>query len=183
MIKKGKNKMGVYNALYTNRYQYTQPPGDVKAQQYAGSGEGTKGAYFPLQGVGAGVHMMNSTPDNSTKQSMFPGIISGGPNIEKKPITTDWIGFNSFPYSQMPENAQNVYNSYLITGANERVCNPGQTCPGLSCATFWPENTKRGKGAATCLQNSDLLLVNPNKFIRVKQRPQFVNVLNAAKKK
>ena len=166
--------MSGYNPLYTNRYQYTQPPGDVRAQVYGGVGQGTRGSYFPLQGIGAGIHMARSTMDNQIKKPIFPGKIGGAPNYEDKPMTTEWIGFNSFPET----NSNRITNSYLITGANQRVCNPGQQCPGnMPCSKFWP-GAEKAKGNY-CLQASDLLLVNPNKFTRIKQEPQYERVLRA----
>lgn len=148
-------RLNNYNALYTDKFLYTQPPGDVKAQEYGGSGQGTRGEFLPLQGIGAGIHMRNSTRENRVIDSPFGGVISGQTNMEDKPVSTRWIGFNNFPYSE-EESKDWASNSYLLEGANERVCNPGQKCPELPCADWWPRLHKDQDGF--CVQGSDSMV-------------------------
>lgn len=112
-----------YNSLYTSPesgYIYTQPPGDVRAQEFAGTGQGTSGEFFPIQGRAAGVFMKNSGKNNSGLPSVDPGVIGGNFNYTGQMYNSSWIGFNNFgaPFSED--------NSYLISGANQRVANSGQ---------------------------------------------------------
>lgn len=143
-----------YNALYTDTYQYTQPQGDVNAQQYARSGQGTEGSFLPLQGVGAGIHMKNSTNENQVIPSPFKGVIGGQPNLTEKEYSTRWIGFNNFgyPFEEKPEE---ISNSYSISAANQRVCNSGQKCPNLPCQDWWPSVSRTNE---FCTQGSDAMV-------------------------
>lgn len=173
-----------YNALYTDKYIYTSPPGDVAAQHFANSGQGTKGAFLPLQGVGAQTYMANSTDSNFAASSPFSGKIGGQPNYTTDEYTTRWIGFNSFPFE---ENQIEATNSYTISGANERVCNPGQKC-NLKCEDWFPRLHKDSEGY--CVQGSDSMVncssrnVNnceghgKKEFIDYKNQPIYKTVLN-----
>ena len=144
------------NPLYTSdnirapgAVLYTQPPGDVKAQEFAGSGAGTNGEYMPLQGRAAGLFMRNSTTDGMALGSNSTGRIGGYPNYVGEDAALDWIGFNDFGTPKRPTN------SYLIQGANERVANPGSKSDGLQCPDTWPQTFATPSGY--CLQGSDLL--------------------------
>ncbi len=149
-----------YNALYTtpNKYEsgyfkYTQPPGDVKAQKYAKTGQGTSGSFFPLQGNGAQIMMANSSSNNDASPSVHKGKIGGHPNYTEKEFTS-WInGFNNFgsPFSHMKQSAttdDHYSNSYLIDGSNERVENAGQKGH-LKCSDWWPHLEKNEAGFCT----------------------------------
>lgn len=174
-----------YNALYTDNILYTQPPGDVKAQEYGNSGQGTRGSFLPLQGIGAQIHMLNSSKDNYVSPVENDGkLISGQPNLEKKNMDTSWIGFNNFghPFENEPYEFS---NSYLLTAANERVCNSGQKCSNLPCQDWWPSLHKDSKGF--CVQGSDSM-VNCNgnietcgkdgdDFVISKNEPQWMKVV------
>lgn len=176
-----------YNGLYTNKYIYTQPPGDVAAQHFANSGQGTKGAFLPLQGIGAQTYMVNSTDSNYAASSPFSGKIGGQPNYSTDEYTTRWIGFNNFGYP-FEDNQTDASNSYLISGANERVCNPGQKCPKLKCGDSFPKIKKDSEGY--CVQGSDSMVncssrnVNncdghgKKEFINYKQQPIYKTVLS-----
>lgn len=141
-----------YNPLYTNKYIYTQPPGNTDAQRHAGSGQGTKGEFLPLQGKGAQVYMKNTAENNKLLPTPTKGKIGGQPNYTTKPETSAWIGFNSFPYN--PDDPM-IENSYTIDGANQRVLNPGQR-GNLPAPDWWPTVKKNNKGYA--VQGSDLLV-------------------------
>lgn len=188
-IMNGKNqpdKDEQYNALYTDKYVYTQPPGDVSAQHYGQVGQGTRGGFLPLQGVGAGVHMINSTDENFASSSPLPGKIGGQPNYTTQEYTSRWIGFNNFGYP-FEENKTESSNSYTISGANQRVCNPGQKCPNLACEEWFPKLHKNSEGY--CVQGSDSIVecnsrnVNnckgkgKDEFINYKNQPRYKTVL------
>lgn len=173
-----------YNSLYTDKYKYTQPAGDTKAQEYGHSGQGTKGEFLPIQGLQAGTFMKNSAMNNHILPSPDKGQIGGQPNYTEKEMTTSWIGFNNFP---LPiDNPDNLSNSYLLQGANERVCNPGQKCDNLPAPNWWPTVKKDNKGYA--VQGSDLLVTcnsvpkninncqEGNQFVRYKNEPEYKKV-------
>ena len=158
----------MYNALYTSpdhkspgSYLYTQPPGDTKAQAYGRSGQGTGGEFLPLQGVGAGVYMKNSSVDNLALPSPNAGKIGGQPNYTKQRYSSRWVGFNGFgsPFDLQkgPDvKDENYSNSYTISGGNERVCNSGQKCDNLRCQDWWPTVKKGSHGF--CTQGSDAMV-------------------------
>lgn len=180
------SKESRYNALYTDKYLYTQPPGDVQAQKFASSGQGTRGGFLPLQGIGAQTYMKNTVSNNHIKPTANTGKIGGQPNFTDKDATTSWIGFQNFPY---PDDNTFQSNSYLIEGANERVCNPGQRCESLPSPDWWPIVKKDNKGFS--VQGSDLLVTctkpdkginncaEGDKFVRYKNEPEYKKVLNA----
>lgn len=183
-VRPNNNPESDYNALYTNKYVYTQPMGDTKAQAHGNSGQGTKGEFLPLQGKGAPIHMMRSTKENRVIKGPFDGVLGGQSNLEMKKMTPRWLGFNSFPYQD--ENSQWQSDSYLITGANERVCNPGQKCENLPCPDWWPHLTKKD---GYCVQDSDLLVnckgenrnintCDSKKFVEAKNESQWRKVMN-----
>lgn len=147
------SRLNTYNGLYANNFLYTQPPGDTRAQEFGSSGQGTLGEFLPLQGIGAGIHMKNSTKDNRIIEGPFGGVIGGQKSLENKPMSTRWIGFNNYPET---EESKWESNSYLISGFNERVCNPGQKCPDLPCADWWPTLHKDKDGF--CVQASDSMV-------------------------
>lgn len=161
-------KSNLYNALYTSpdlsspgSYLYTKPPGDIKAQAYGRSGEGTSGEFFPIQGIGAGVYMKNSSNGNLAVPSPNAGKIGGQPNYTKQEFSSSWIGFNKFgfPFDLQrgaEVNNDNYTNSYTLSGANERVCNSGQKCPNLRAQDWWPTIKKGPHGFAT--QGSDAMV-------------------------
>lgn len=168
-----------YNALYTNKYRYTQPMGDVMAQKAAGSGQGTNGEFIPIQGIGAGIHMEHSDPENKVIPGPFPGKIGGQANLTDKEMSTRWIGFNNFglPFDT-PKGAKHTSNSYLIEGANQRVANPGQKAD-LPCPSWWPTVRKSGD---FCIQSSDLLLTTGDDLFALakeKEKPQWKKVIDA----
>lgn len=145
----------LYNPLYTSpdlreqgSYLYMQPPGDVEAQKYAGSGQGTSGEFLPLQGKGAGVFMKNSTRDNHTAGSPYSGMVGGYPNYTGRSYDSSWIGFNNFGLTD-----KSTDQSYLLQGANTRVANPGQPS-NLPCPQWLPNVSKIGD---VCTQNSDAI--------------------------
>lgn len=153
----GYNPMTGYNPLYTSpdlrdpgSFLYTQPPGDTSAQAYGGSGQGTSGEFLPLQGKGAGTFMKNSARSNLAAPSPDPGTIGGGRNYTTQTYSPSWIGFNNFGTPSAPTN------SYLLSGANERVCNSGQKCDALRAQDWWPRVQKGPKGFTT--QGSDAMV-------------------------
>jgi hypothetical protein len=162
------NSRNNYNALYTSpdhnvkgSYIYTQPPGDTKAQKYGSSGQGTSGEFFPIQGIGAGIYMKNSSLDNLALPSPNTGKIGGQDNYTSKDYSSSWIGFNNYGYpfasQKGPEVESNRYtNSYTISSANERVCNSGQKCDNLKCEDWWPALKKGSHGF--CTQGSDAMV-------------------------
>ncbi len=172
-----------YNALYTKDFMYTQPPGDVMAQSFSKSGQGTRGEFLPLQGIGAQTYMKNSAQNNHILPTANTGKIGGQPNYTDKDETTAWIGFQNFPHA--PDSSFQS-NSYLIQGANERACNPGQRCNNLPSPNWWPMVKKDNKGFD--VQGSDLLVTcdSPNKginncregkaFVRYKNMPEYKKV-------
>lgn len=187
----GTNKQhkSLYNSLYTNKYNYTSPPGDVNAMKYSNMGQGTKGEFLPLQGIGAQTFMKNSTPDNYAMPTVTKGNIGGYPNYTEKDESVRWIGFNNFPYEN-PHQTDDLSNSYTITGANQRVCNPGQKCDNLPCQPWWP-NVKKSNADGYCTQGSDALVTctvdhkNVNncpegeRFVTYKNEPQWKKVVNS----
>lgn len=156
-----------YNALYTSpnsnhpgSFSYTQPPGDVKAQEYGRSGQGTNGGFLPLQGMSAGTFMLNSSTDNLALPSPNPGKIGGQANYTTQEFDSSWVGFNDFgfPFNKQkgPKvNDNNYSNSYTIDGANQRVSNPGQKSD-LPCENWWPTLKKGSHGY--CTQGSDAMV-------------------------
>ena len=190
--------MANYNALYTSpdldaegSYLYTQPMGDVNAQIYSGSGQGTSGGFLPLQGHGAPTYLKYTNSQNLSLPSADVGKIGGQPNYTGKMFTTDMNGFNNFGYPFSNQKGPQVYdenysNSYLITGYNERVRNPGQPVKSnkvLKCGDFWPNATGRN-----CTNgNSDLkackegFLDQCYRFIQYKMIPEWERLINSLK--
>lgn len=154
-----------YNPLYVSpdynmmgSFYYTAPMGDTQAQAAGDSGQGTSGGFLPLQGIGAGVMMKNSSNQNLSLSSPDPGTIGGYPNYTEQQFSSSWIGFNNFgtPFDTKkgPEISDQDYsNSYLINGANERVTNSGQKADQLQCQSWVPRVEKGSDGY--CLQGSD----------------------------
>jgi len=188
-----------YNALYNSddssmfgAYKYTQPPGNTLAQESAGSGQGTQGGFLPLQGIGAGVYMKNSTNDNLISPVSRKGEIGGQPNYTEQKYSNRWVGFNNFghPYDeQKGPDVQNVdfTNSYLVNGNNTRVINSGQKgSAGLHCQDWYPHIKKNSAGF--CVQGSDAIatcesgnLKKCNKedltrFLNTQMLPQYTQV-------
>jgi hypothetical protein len=189
-----------YNALYTSPdkrdagyFKYTHPPGDVNAQKYAGTGQGTSGSFFPLQGHGSQIMMAHSYSDNKAGSSNHPGKIGGGPNYTQKHFTS-WInGFNDFgsPFSNMetPATTDDHYsNSYLVNGNNVRVENAGQKGD-LKCGDSWPHLEKNGSGFCTTANdamvncepsgqqaNSIQSCSGGNRFVISKMKPNWKKV-------
>ena len=169
MLQEMLNSGMLYNPLYTSpdirsqgSFIYTQPQGDVDAMEYAGNGSGTQGSFLPLQGRAAGVFMKNSSGDNLSLPSKDPGNIGSYPNYTDQVQTSRMTaGFNNFgaPF-QNNKNAQlsnkDYSNSYLIDGANQRVCNSGQKCDNLPAQDWWPTVKKGSHGFA--LQASDAMV-------------------------
>lgn len=181
------NKKGFYrktNPLYNTGILYTQPPGDVKAQKQAGVGQGTDGSYFPLQGNGAQIMMLNSDDQNQMIPSKNDGSIGGYPNYTDK-ILTSWMnGFNNFgkPFIKHKSATKNTdySNSYLIDGSNERVENPGQDGH-LKCQDWWPKLNRNSQGVCTTDNSSIATCKNAlscgdtQRFIESKMNPQWKN--------
>ena len=157
----------LYNPLYTSpdirspgSFIYTQPMGDVDAGDYAMAAEGTSGGFLPLQGRAAGVFMKNSSNDNLALPSKEIGNIGGFPNYTQQVQTTRMSGFNDFgaPFQDRKGLGNDNYsNSYLLDGANHRVCNSGQKCPNLPAQDWWPTVKKGEDGFA--LQASDAMVL------------------------
>lgn len=177
--------MNNYNSLYTSPesgYIYTQPPGDVRAQDFAGTGQGTSGEFFPIQGRAAGIFMKNSAYSNKTIPSLDPGIISGYPNYTGQTYNSSWIGFNDFGYPFSKSNG--ITDSYLVTGANERVLNSGQQ-GSLPVQDWLPKLAKDQYNFAT--QGSDAMVtcgsMNVNsckggkRFLDDKMKPQWKKII------
>lgn len=176
----------LYNSLYTSPesgYIYTQPPGDVKAQEFAGSGQGTSGEFFPIQGRAAGTFMKNSANSNLSLPSLDEGVIGGQPNYTEQTFSSRWIGFNNFG---SPFSDQNTYSdSYLIDGGNQRVLNSGQKGD-LPAQDWFPIVQKDSMGFAT--QASDAMVpygtlsVNKSpggrRFLKSKMSPRWKTVIN-----
>jgi hypothetical protein len=184
-----------YNANYTSpnlnmqgSFLYTQPIGDIRAQAYGGSGQGTSGGFLPLQGSGAATFMKNSNPDNLATMSIDSGIIGGQNNYTGKLFTTEMNGFNSFGYPFSNNIGAQIYdenysNSYLINGGNERVRNPGESVKenkSLKCGDWWPEVT----GDECTSGNSDLndckqgIVDKCITFIKSKMTPEWKKVMD-----
>jgi hypothetical protein len=140
---------------------YTQPPGDKKAQKHAGSGQGTSGGFFPLQGNGAQLMMINSNEDNSTVSSNKSGKVGGYPNYTDEHFTSWSYGVNDFG-----SNGK-ISNSYLIDGANNRVTNNGQEGE-TSCDDFWPQAKKDKQGFCTT-GNSSIAHCNGKNLLDCKE--------------
>lgn len=186
-----------YNPLYTSpdkrspgSFMYTQPPGDVDAQMFGSSGQGTSGEFLPLQGRAAGTFMKNSSIDNLALPSVAKGKIGGGENYTKQQFSSRWNGFNNFgaPFSLQKgpaTNNENYSNSYLIDGGNMRVMNSGQKGD-LPCQYWWP-NVKKGVHGF-CTQGSDSLVTcdtrdiskcrDGDRFLKDKFRTGWEKVLN-----
>jgi hypothetical protein len=195
-----------YNPLYVSpddslpgSYIYTQSMGDTKAQAAGDSGQGTNGGFLPLQGIGAGVFMKNSSNQNLSLMSPNPGLIGGQPNYTDQQFSSAWIGFNNFgtPFQNErgPEiNDKDYTDSYLIDGANQRVTNSGQKSTNLECQEWDPKVKKDSKGF--CTQSSDAVVdcdagteENENnnldicmkqgsiRFLESKMLPQWMKVL------
>jgi hypothetical protein len=187
-----------YNANYTSPdlninggFIYTQPPGDVKAQAFGKSGQGTSGSFFPLQGHGAPTMMKNSASNNLALPSPDPGQIGGQDNYTTKLFTTEMNGFQNFgsPFAYQEGVPQifdeNYSNSYLIDGGNQRVRNPGQSREyntALECGDWWPN-----VGGTDCVDgNSDLLGCEEGdsekcaRFVKSKLTPNWIKVLQNA---
>lgn len=184
-----------YNALYTSPVDgilYTQPPGDVAAQEYAGTNQGTSGEFFPLQGRAAGTFMKNSSMENLALPSQNAGIIGGGANYMEQDMASNWIGFNNFgsPFQGKTGPAVNTddySDSYLIDGSNKRVLNSGQQGL-LPAQNWWPKVKKNDKGYA--LQTSDAMVTcntDPHsiesckqagqEYLKFKFEPEYAKVL------
>jgi hypothetical protein len=171
------NENSQYNALYTSpdlhefgSYLYTQPPGDPEAQAMGQSGQGTSGEFLPLQGIGAGVYMKNSSKDNKAIPSPNVGQIGGQPNYTTQQYSSRWNGFNDFgaPFDTQsgPEIFDSNYtNSYLISGTNERVTNSGQRSDSTRCQDWYPVLQKDSAGF--CVQGSDAMVdcVDPDRNV------------------
>lgn len=191
----------LYNPLYTSpdirspgSFVYTQPQGDTDAMEYANNGEGTSGSFFPLQGRASGVFMKNSSKDNLALPSKDVGNIGGYPNytdqIQTSRITAGFNDFGSpFQETKGPQISDKDFsNSYLIDGANRRVCNSGQRCPNLPAQDWWPTVKKGKDGFVT--QASDAMVecsANPKsienckgqgseRFLRSKFEPRWKSV-------
>lgn len=184
-----------YNACYTSpdlningAFIYTQPPGDVRAQAFGNSGQGTSGGFFPIQGNGAPTFMKNSAPNNLAVPSIDPGMIGGQDNYTTKMFTSAMNGFQNFGSPFVFQNGPEIFdenysNSYLIDGGNQRVRNPGQSLennPSLPCGEWYPN-----VGGTNCLNgNSDLpgcVSGNPedcSKFLNEKMKPRWKKVLD-----
>jgi hypothetical protein len=187
-------KVKLYNPLYTSpdirspgSFFYTQPPGDTDAQDFAGTGQGTNGEFFPIQGRAAGVFMKNAADDNTALPSINTGVIGGFPNYNGKDETTSWIGFNNFgyPFNDKPNM---ISNSYLIQGANKRVADPGRKAEGLDCPDGWPVVEKGENGYCTinndAMETCDSANRTPQncgqagqRFLRNKTDPQWMKVM------
>jgi hypothetical protein len=185
----------LYNPLYTSpdirspgSFIYTQPMGDVDASAYASASEGTSGGFLPLQGRAAGVFMKNSSAENLALPSKDIGNIGGFPNYTGNTQTSRMTaGFNDIgaPFQDSPGiEDKDFSNSYLLDGANRRVCNSGQKCPNLPAQDWWPTVKKEPNGFA--LQASDAMVFNdPNdpepgiqRFLRSKFTPQWKSIFN-----
>jgi len=186
-----------YNANYTSpdlnmngSFLYTQPPGDVRAQEFGRSGQGTSGSFFPIQGNGAPTFMKNSAPNNLAIPSPDPGRIGGQDNYTTKFFTTGLNGFQNFgsPFAFQggPQIFDDNYsNSYLINGGNQRVRNPGESRnanQALECGSWWPS-----VGGSNCVNgNSDLPACNEGnlekcaRFIKEKMTPEWMKVVKNA---
>lgn len=191
----------LYNPLYTSpnikspgSFIYTQPMGDTNASKYAKAGEGTSGEFLPLQGRASGVFMKNSSNENIALPSKDIGNIGGFPNYTDQIQTSRMTaGFNDFgaPF-QNEKGAQltdkDYTNSYLLDGANRRVCNSGQKCNNLSAQNWWPTIKKGSHGFA--LQASDAMVpcnADPKnvegcegqgskRFLKSKYEPRWMSV-------
>lgn len=163
---------------------YIQPPGDRKAQEAAGSGLGTGGTFFPLQGNGAQIMMAHSNDDNKAVVSHKKGKIGGYPNYTGHTFNPWYLGQNDFG------SHGKLSNSYLIDGANQRVANNGQK--GTHCDDFWPQAEKDNKGfcmtansgIAHCnIDRLDNLVKCQNgvKFLEYKNKPQWKRVMEKVK--
>ncbi len=186
-----------YNALYTSpdpqspgSFMYTQPPGDVDAQMFGSSGQGTSGGFLPLQGRATGTFMKNSSTDNLSLPSPIKGKIGGGENYMKQQFSSRWNGFNNFgsPFSLQKGpaiNDENYSNSYLIDGGNMRVMNSGQKGQ-LPCQYWWPTVKKGVHGF--CTQGSDAIVTcetrdiakcrDGDRFLKDKFRARWKKVVN-----
>lgn len=179
-----------YNPLYTSpdlntfgSYRYTQPPGDVAAQNYGRSGQGTSGEFFPLQGRASGTFMKNSALNGLSLPSANNGTIGGQPNYTQQEYTPSWFGYNNFG-----SPIGNLSNSYLIDGSNQRVSNPGQKT-NLECPNWWPLVSKGSH--QFCTQGSDAMVPcksrtigkckgsGGRRFLKSKNTPQWKKVVNA----
>lgn len=186
-----------YNSAYTSpdlsmngSFLYTQPPGDVRAQEFGRSGQGTSGSFFPIQGNGAPTYMKNSAPNNLAIPSPDPGQIGGQDNYTTKLFTTGMNGFQNFgspfAFQRGPQVFEDNYsNSYLITGGNQRVRNPGESRRGnlaLECGSWWPT-----VGGSNCVNgNSDLPDCKEGnvekcvRFLQEKMTPEWMKVVSKA---
>jgi hypothetical protein len=189
-------KVNLYNPMYTSpdvrspgSFFYTQPPGDVEAQNYAGSGQGTNGEFFPIQGRAAGVFMKNASDDNIALPSINTGLIGGFPNYNGKDETTAWIGFNNFgyPFNVKPNMTS---NSYLLQGANKRVADPGRKADGLDCPNGWPV-VEKGENDVCTISNDAIKMCEGDiencgeagqRFLKYKTEPQWKKVMAQVKK-
>ena len=170
-----------YNPLYTspdseeNGYiHYSQPSGDIDAQDYGHSGQGTSGGWLPLQGNGAQIMMAHSSKSNHSIPTFEKGEIGGQDNYTGKKFTTWLNGYNNF--GGMPKDEYS--NSYLIDGANQRVTNAGQNGP-LKCNDGWPTTKKNSNGY--CTISNDALVQCDHKecalrFLKSKMEPRWKKV-------
>lgn len=153
----------LYNPLYTSpdirdqgSFVYTQPMGDTDAGKHASTIQGTSGSFLPIQGRASGVFMKNSSQDNLSLPSKDIGNVGGYPNYTDQAETSRVAaGFNSFGHP-FETNPNEYSNSYLLDGANRRVCNSGQKCPNLPAQDWWPTLEKDSEGFA--VQASDALV-------------------------
>lgn len=153
----------VYNPLYTNKYKYTAPPGDVDYLKKSGTAIGTNGEFLPLQGKGAGFFLSKADENNMVTVD----LIGGDPNI---------VGFNDFGMTE-----DGITNSYLIEG-DKRIGTPGMDSAlydvlgqkkvgSLPCPKGQPHYVKQD---GDCVLPSDLK--NLNKVFQWKSLPTWKKI-------
>lgn len=187
-----KKELNLYNPLYTSpeisqpgSFVYTQPMGDTDAAEYARNIQGTSGEFLPLQGRAAGVFMSNSSNNNLVLPTKNKGTIGGYPNLTEEVMTQAIdAGFNNFG-APLQGSDDKYSNSYLLDGANVRVCNSGQKCDNLEPQNWWP-TVRKGPGGFA-LQASDSLVPcggklqdcsGSKRFLRSKFEPRWKSVFN-----
>lgn len=106
-IKEKDDSNKIYNPVYTDKYKYTNPPGDVEFLKENNIAIGSNGSFLPLQGKGAGFFL--SLADE--KNMVDVDLIGGDPSI---------VGFNDFGM-----NKRGITNSYLLEDGNKRIATPG----------------------------------------------------------
>ena len=136
--------------------------------------------------------MKNSSRDNLALASSYSGMIGGQPNYTEEPFSTAWLGFNNFGFRR---GGDEITNSYLISGDNERVTNSGQKSDTTPCQQWDPKLEKDSSGF--CVQASDAIVdckkTDPNgdeidkahhvslqkgfrRFVEYKNLPQWMKV-------